>query len=248
MPTILCDSRCARSSAPFGGTVRQHMQPVIAETGFAALQKAAMLAESDKSRGVPGMASDKQPVAVKKYANRRLYHTGTSSYVTLEDLADMVRRGEDFVVQDAKTGEDITRSVLTQIIVEQEAKGTNLLPVNFLRQLIGFYGDSLQSVVPKYLDSAMQQFAANQEKLREDFASAFGKAGLPLVEDAVRKNMSLFNDAMRMFNPFPAAAAAKPAEAGGEAPAAGGGRELDFLKMQMAEMQKMLETLTRKKG
>jgi polyhydroxyalkanoate synthesis repressor PhaR len=193
------------------------------------------------------MASDKQPVAVKKYANRRLYHTGTSSYVTLEDLADMVRRGEDFVVQDAKTGEDITRSVLTQIIVEQEAKGTNLLPVNFLRQLIGFYGDSLQTVVPKYLDSAMQQFAANQEKLREDFASAFGKAGLPLVEDAVRKNMSLFNDAMRMFNPFPASAAAKPAEAGGDAPPAGASRELDFLKMQMAEMQKMLETLTRKK-
>ena len=126
------------------------------------------------------MATEKQPTVIKKYANRRLYHTGTSTYVTLEDLAGMVRNGEDFVVYDAKSGEDITRSVLTQIIFEQENKeGQNLLPVTFLRQLIRFYGDSLQALVPSYLEFSMENLSREQQKLREQMAQAFGPARLP---------------------------------------------------------------------
>jgi len=106
------------------------------------------------------------PITIKKYANRRLYNTATSSYVTLDHLCQMVQDGVDFVVYDAKTGEDITRPVLTQIIVEEEAKGQNLLPIKFLRQLIGFYGDSLQWMVPRYLEHMMEDFATNQERLR----------------------------------------------------------------------------------
>src|ERR687898_1336941 len=124
------------------------------------------------------MATDKQPTVIKKYANRRLYHTGTSTYVTLEDLAKMVKSGEDFLVYDAKSGEDITRSVLTQIIFEQENKeGTqNLLPINFLRQLIRFYGDSMQMLVPRYLEVSMGQLTQEQEKFREQMSQAFGRS------------------------------------------------------------------------
>src|SRR5881396_3202313 len=124
------------------------------------------------------MAKSEQPITIKKYANRRLYNTGTSTYVTLEDLAAMVKKGEDFVVYDAKSGEDITRSVLTQIIFDQENKegGQNLLPVTFLRQLIKFYGDSLQALVPRYLEFSMENLAREQQKLREQMAQAFGPA------------------------------------------------------------------------
>lgn len=194
-------------------------------------------------RAAGDMGDQKPAISIKKYANRRLYHTGTSTYVTLEDLAAMIQRGEDFVVQDAKSGEDITRAVLTQIIVEQEAKGTNLLPITFLRQLIRFYGDSLQSVVPSYLEQAMQRFAADQESLRERFASSFGKAGFPLMEDQVRKNMSMFQDAMKLFTPFAlpqtedAAAPRKPETASSD---------LDDLKRQVEEMQKKLAAIGRK--
>ena len=119
--------------------------------------------------------ADKAPTVIKKYANRRLYHTGTSTYVTLEDLAGMVREGEDFAVYDAKTGEEITRSVLTQIIFEQECKeGQNLLPVTFLRQLIRFYGDSMQALVPSYLEFSMDNLSREQKQLREQLAGAFG--------------------------------------------------------------------------
>src|SRR5689334_6780570 len=158
--------------------------------------------------GIPGsvsgeMATDKQPTVIKKYANRRLYHTGTSTYVTLEDLAGMVRQGEDFVVFDAKSGDDITRSVLTQIIFEQENKeGQNLLPVTVLRQLIRFYGDSLQSLVPSYLEFSMDNLSREQQKLREQMSQAFGPGAFHAMEEQVRKNMSLFTDAMRMFSPF----------------------------------------------
>src|SRR5215212_5197962 len=150
------------------------------------------------------MATDKQPTVIKKYANRRLYHTGTSTYVTLEDLAGMVRKGEDFVVFDAKSGEDITRSVLTQIIFEQENKeGQNLLPVTVLRQLISFYGDSLQALVPSYLEFSMENLTREQQKLREQMAQAFGPAAaFQAMEDHVRTNMSFFTEAMRMFSPF----------------------------------------------
>ncbi len=137
--------------------------------------------------------TDKQPTVIKKYANRRLYHTGTSTYVTLEDLATMVRQGEDFVVFDAKSGDEITRSVLTQIIFEQENKeGQNLLPVTFLRQLIRFYGDSLQSLVPSYLEFSMNNLSQEQQKLREQMAQAFGPTAFQAMEEQVRTNMGFF--------------------------------------------------------
>src|SRR5918912_4356361 len=126
---------------------------------------------STSSSGQPG---DKAPVVVKKYANRRLYNTATSSYVTLDDLANLIKEGGDFVVQDAKTGEDLTRSVMTQIIVEEEGKGQNLLPISFLRQLIAFYGDSMQWLVPSYLESSMRSFAHNQEQMRRYMQETFG--------------------------------------------------------------------------
>ncbi len=142
------------------------------------------------------------PVVVKKYANRRLYNTETSSYITLENLADMIRAGRDFVVYDAKSSEDITRGVLTQIIVEEESKGTSMLPTNFLRQLIGFYGDSLQGVVPRYLESAMSNFARQQAQMRQVVQNTFSPF-LPLgVEEMGRQNIALMERAMAMFNPL----------------------------------------------
>ncbi|QFU17781.1 polyhydroxyalkanoate synthesis repressor PhaR [Microvirga thermotolerans] len=189
--------------------------------------------------------TDKQPTVIKKYANRRLYHTGTSTYVTLEDLAGMVRQGEDFVVFDAKTGEDITRSVLTQIIFEQENKeGQNLLPVTVLRQLIRFYGDSLQSLVPSYLEFSMENLSREQQKLREQMSQAFGPSAFQTMEEQVRKNMTFFSEAMRMFSPFAQreeGAARQKAETAGESSA-----ELRDLKRQMAEMQAKLDALSRK--
>ncbi|MCZ8185206.1 MAG: polyhydroxyalkanoate synthesis repressor PhaR [Beijerinckiaceae bacterium] len=163
----------------------------------------------------------KEPTVIKKYANRRLYHTGTSSYVTLEDLALMVRQGEEFQVTDAKTGEDITRSVLTQIIFEQENKGQFLLPIAFLRQLIQFYGDNMQALVPRYLEFSLGQFMADQQKLREQFAKGFGtnafSAGAfgqnPMaaaMEEQVRNNMAIFQEAMRAFTPFAGTKAGEP--------------------------------------
>jgi polyhydroxyalkanoate synthesis repressor PhaR len=142
-----------------------------------------------------------QPVVVKKYANRRLYNTESSSYVTLEDLAQMVRQGRDFVVYDAKSGEEITRSVLTQIIVEEESKGSNLLPESFLRQLIGFYGGSLQSVLPSYLDHAMSGFSRQQEQMKRSMETAMG--GLfPGFEEMGKQNMAMLERAMSLFAPF----------------------------------------------
>src|SRR5579862_4262009 len=145
------------------------------------------------------------PIVIKKYANRRLYNTATSSYVTLEDLAQMVKKHNDFVVFDAKTGEEITRAVLTQIIVEEEQKGgQNLLPISFLRQLIGLYGDSMQWLVPRYLDHAMSSFARNQEQMRKSLQDAFG--GLfPFgsLEQMGKQNLALFEQTLKMFSPFP---------------------------------------------
>ncbi|MGO4706948.1 polyhydroxyalkanoate synthesis repressor PhaR [Microvirga sp. 2MCAF38] len=191
------------------------------------------------------MATEKQQTVIKKYANRRLYHTGTSTYVTLEDLATMVRQGEDFLVYDAKSGEDITRSVLTQIIFEQENKeGQNLLPVTFLRQLIRFYGDSLQSLVPSYLEFSMNNLSQEQQKLREQMSQAFGPSAFQAMEEQVKKNMSFFTDAMRMFAPFaPHPGGASPSE-GDEKPAEA--NDLETLKKQMADMQSKLDTLSRK--
>jgi polyhydroxyalkanoate synthesis repressor PhaR len=211
------------------------------------------------------MASEKPPIIIKKYANRRLYNTGSSSYVTLEDLGRMVKEGDDFVVVDAKSGEEITRSVLTQIIFEQEAKdGQSLLPISFLRQLIRFYGDSMQMLVPGFLDMSLQRFAGEQQKMREQMDAAFGGAlpGKQMFEalrEQTRKNLAMYTQAVGMFNPFIAGqtTAGGPGGQNGEAsPAAGEGapggpasdstRDLDDMKRQIAEMQRKLEGLARK--
>ncbi|MFZ3181873.1 MAG: polyhydroxyalkanoate synthesis repressor PhaR [Methylocystis silviterrae] len=159
------------------------------------------------------MATEKKPTTIKKYANRRLYDTGTSTYVTLEDLAGMVKRGEDFVVCDAKSGDDITRPVLAQIIFEQEGKeGQSLLPIAFLRQLIRFYGDSMQMLVPSYLEFSIDKLTKEQQRFRDQFTSALGVGGAPFaeptrasfqsLEEQARKNMAVFRQALTMFNPF----------------------------------------------
>src|ERR1700688_4562332 len=182
-----------------------------------------------------------EPVTIKKYANRRLYNTGTSTYVTLEDLAAMVKSGEDFVVYDAKTGEDITRSVLAQIIFEQENKeGQNLLPIAFLRQLIRFYGDSMQMLVPRYLEVSIDSLTREQEKFRQQMAQAFGVGTFGPLEDQVRRNMEMFERAFTMFAPF-ARREGQGAEADKTATPAG---EIDDLKNQLVEMQKRLDRLT----
>jgi polyhydroxyalkanoate synthesis repressor PhaR len=191
------------------------------------------------------MAEDKEPVTIKKYANRRLYNTGTSTYVTLEDLATMVKNGEDFVVYDAKTGEDITRTVLAQIIFEQENKeGQSLLPITFLRQLIRFYGDSMQMLVPRFLETSIQSFSQQQGKFRDQMAQAFGGAGFGPMEEQVRRNMEMFEKAFTMFTPFAAAARSTPSDK----PAASGGNEMDDLKRQLDEMQKRLDKISGGKG
>lgn len=142
-----------------------------------------------------------KPVVVKKYANRRLYNTASSSYVTLDDLARMIKEGGDFVVKDARTGEDLTRSVLTQIIVEQEQKGQNLLPISFLRQLIGFYGDNMQFLVPGYLEQAMVAFARNQEQMRSNLRTTFGMFPFSQFEEIGKQNMAMFERALRLLSP-----------------------------------------------
>ncbi|HUO53999.1 MAG TPA: polyhydroxyalkanoate synthesis repressor PhaR [Rhodoblastus sp.] len=200
------------------------------------------------------MTNDKQPVTIKKYANRRLYNTGASAYVTLEDLAEMVKHGEDFVVFDAKSGEDITRSVLAQIIFEQEGKtGQNLLPIRFLRQLIRFYGDSMQMFVPSYLEFSIERLTKDSQKFREQFEAAMSANPLAnptrqmfqSMEEQARKNMAMFHDALDMFSPFGSAVAdaAKP----GQAAAPGqGAAELTEMRAQLAEMQKRIDSLVKK--
>jgi polyhydroxyalkanoate synthesis repressor PhaR len=167
-----------------------------------------------------------EPVRIKKYANRRLYNTATSSYVTLENLCQMVKSGTDFVVHDAKTGEDITRSVLTQIIVEEEAKGSHLLPVSFLRQIISLYGDNMEWLVPRYLEYSMAGFARNQEQIRQYLEDTFGSLfPFSRIEEMSKQNMAIFESAMKMFSPFsfnPSGSSAGSEEAMQEAaPAAG---------------------------
>ena len=147
-------------------------------------------------------ADGEKPTIVKKYANRRLYNTATSSYVTLDDLARMIKEGGDFVAYDAKTGEDITRSVLTQIIVEQEQKGQNLLPISFLRQLISLYGDSMQFLVPGYLEQAMTAFARNQEQMRDSLRATFGIFPFGQFEEMGKQNIALFQRALKMLSPY----------------------------------------------
>jgi polyhydroxyalkanoate synthesis repressor PhaR len=186
------------------------------------------------------MAEDKEPIKIKKYANRRLYNTGTSTYVTLEDLAVMVKAGEDFAVEDAKTGDDITRSVLAQIIFEQENKeGQNLLPIAFLRQLIRFYGDSMQMLVPRYLEASIDSFTKEQGKFRDQMAQAFGATGFGPLEEQARRNMEMFEKTFAMFAPF------ARGEKGAEKPSRSAD-EVDELKRQMEEMQRRLDKIGRK--
>lgn len=147
-----------------------------------------------------------EPVVIKKYANRRLYNTETSSYVTLEDLCDMVKEGTDFIVCDAKSGDDLTRQVLTQIIFEQESKGENLLPISFLRNLIGFYDDGIKEFVPHYLESTMQTFIANQEKMRDMMGMQQFPNPMSQLEEIGKQNMEMMTKAFEMFTPFSAGA------------------------------------------
>jgi len=212
------------------------------------------LRKADSDSGTVAKAA-----VVKKYANRRLYNTATSSYVTLDELSQMVRKSEDFVVFDAKTGEDITRSVLTQIILEEDSKGRNLLPIGFLRQVISFYDDSLQSFLPRYLDLSMENFARHQDQMRSYMEQTFGRF-FPLTqfEDMARQNMALFQRAASMFRPFPGgdetegasssdtgteAAAGQPAQAPERA--SGLDSEMRELKNRMESLQRQLDSLQR---
>ncbi len=191
------------------------------------------------------MAKTNEPTIIKKYANRRLYNTGTSTYVTLEDLAVMVKGEEDFIVYDAKTGDDITRSVLTQIIFEQEGKGQNLLPVTFLRQLIRFYGDSMQGLVPSFLEYSMTSLTKEQEKLRSQMSEAFGATAFEAIEDQVKRNTEMFERAMKMFMPFSAGDTSAPSAP--SKPAQSGSSDLDDMKRQLTEMQAKINALSDKK-
>jgi polyhydroxyalkanoate synthesis repressor PhaR len=202
-------------------------------------------------------SENEQPVIIKKYANRRLYNTASSAYVTLDDLSLMVKDGVDFVVQDAKSGENITRQVLTQIIFEEEAKGQNLLPVDFLRQLIRFYGDSMQAFVPSYLQFSMENLTREHERLREQMMGPAGSEMLKTMEDQARQNMVMFQDAMRMFNPFMPGQGAgqatqettvKPDETSSPAKSTSGSdqQDLEELRAQIRTMQSQIEKLAGK--
>ena len=190
--------------------------------------------------------SDPAPVIIKKYANRRLYNTATSSYVTLDNLSQMVRQGGDFIVFDAKNGDDITRSVLTQIIVEEEQKGQNLLPISFLRQIIGFYGNNREWLVPRYLEFTMKSFARNQEQLAKSVGGGFtGLFPFASFEDVGKQNMALFEKAMKMFSPFGADGepiAGESAAVEPPAPAQG----IQELTDRLNNLQGQLDALTKK--
>ena len=198
------------------------------------------------------------PIIIKKYANRRLYNTQTSSYVTLDHLCEMVKQGTEFEVRDARTGEDITRSVLAQIIFDEESKGQHLLPIQFLRQLIGFYGDSLQAFVPSYLEMSMEGFIKNQEEMRQKFTDAFGSRmgfkdfGVKDFEAMTRQNMAMFERAMRMFTPFgtppaPSTQREAPPPAPAPSPAPARDAEIRELKDQLQAMREQIAELAQKK-
>ena len=269
--SVASKGAASKGSASKGATGKSAAKaPQDAETARPA--PAAPAAPAGEANAAGGGAKDRAaPVSIKKYANRRLYNTGTSTYVTLDDLSRMVRRGEDFAVTDARTGEDITRSVLAQIIFEQESKGQtdgpNLLPLSVMRQLIRFYGDSMQSMVPKYLEYSMDALDRDQEKFRHLSetmtrslgagplgagamgAKALGTGTLAAIEERTRRNMETFTRAMQLFNPFaalqeqarPAAEAPEEAAPVPEPPE----DDLTALKRQMREMQERLERLSK---
>jgi len=206
--------------------------------------------------GDPGGAETAQvePVIIKKYANRRLYNTAASSYVTLDHLSEMVREGTDFIVLDAKTGDDITRSVLTQIIFEQESRGQNLLPVSFLRRLIRFYGDQMQGFLPPYLEMSMESFSKGQEQMRENFSRTFGAATpLGAFEEQAQRNMAMFQQALKVWAPFAAGMpGVMPGAVAPQTPAdiddSDKDEQLALLRKQMEAMQKQLDAMARGKS
>ncbi len=205
---------------------------------------------SEKIEGAVAETVGNGPITIKKYANRRLYNTATSCYVTLDYLSRLVKAGDDFAVYDAKTGEDITRSVLTHIIVEEESKGQSMLPVSFLRHLISFYGDSLQNIVPRYLDHTMQVFARNQEQMRSYMGGTFdGLAPFGPIEEMGKHQMAIFEHAMRMFSPFPGQEDIPSQEDITDTKGNGGTHsvneeQISELRSRVNEMQKQLDDLT----
>jgi polyhydroxyalkanoate synthesis repressor PhaR len=237
---------CSASIRPEVKPPARPRRHAAADKTVAGLKKNRLCCPAQRRQSSSPMA---EPVTIKKYANRRLYNTGTSTYVTLEDLAAMVKAGEDFIVHDAKTGEDITRQVLAQIIFEQENKeGQSLLPIAFLRQLIRFYGDSMQMLVPRYLEVSIDSLTREQEKFRQQMAQAFGGSPFGALEDQVRRNMEMFERAFAMFTPFARREGQSSAEADkGNAQTGGrGSEEINDLKRQMEEMQKRLDRLSDK--
>ena len=204
------------------------------------------MADASEQPGAGDAVTPGEVVTIKKYANRRLYNTSTSSYVTLEHLSEMVRENVDFVVLDAKSGDDITRSVLTQIIFEQESRGQSMLPVQFLRRLIRFYGDSMQSFLPPYLEMSMETFSKSHDQFREQFSRAFGGAKTPIAafEEQARQNMALFQNAISMWNPA-AAAAATAAQRQPSAPVAKTEVEAAADEAQITELRKQVEAMQR---
>lgn len=205
------------------------------------------MAVTDESR------QSADPVVIKKYANRRLYNTDTSSYVTLDDLAEMVRAERDFVVFDAKSGEDLTHTVLTQIIVEQESRGENLLPVSFLRQLIRFYGDSVGSLVPSYLALSLNSLTREQDRYREQFTNPFGAPGLEAMQEHAKQNMALFEKALGIFNPFDpggqtpeTATSCDREESGTKVEVTRSAEDIEALQTQLSAIQDKLDQMSRR--
>jgi polyhydroxyalkanoate synthesis repressor PhaR len=200
------------------------------------------------SKSTSGKTKDGDVVVIKKYANRRLYNTSTSAYVTLEDLARMVREGTDFVVFDAKTNEELTRQILTQIIFEEESRGQALLPVQFLRQLIGFYGGQMEGVLPSYLEMSLENFSRQQEQFRDQMTRTFGTTpasgliGSGLMEAAVKQNMAMFQNAMKMFPPFAYGRTGDEPSRAAE-PGASPDTALDDMRRQMDEMRAQIDRI-----
>jgi polyhydroxyalkanoate synthesis repressor PhaR len=229
--------------------MRRRTRDSVARPAFAGAERDKTVADANGEPGgeAGGAEALSEPVVIKKYANRRLYNTAASSYVTLDHLSEMVREGTDFIVLDAKTGEDITRSVLTQIIFEQESRGQNLLPVQFLRRLIRFYGDQMQGFLPPYLEMSMESFSKAQETMRENMSRAFG-ATTPMAafEEQAQRNMALFQQALSMWTPFAAGVpGAAPKPAGAEDAK---DQQLADLRKQMEAMQRQLDAMSRGKG
>lgn len=227
------------------------------------ISQCGIRSEKDHPEKYPIVPKDEEPqtdpVVIKKYANRRLYNTDTSSYVTLDDLAEMVRAERDFTVHDAKSGEDLTHAVLTQIIVEQESKGQNLLPIGFLRQLIRFYGDSIEQLVPSYLEFSLDSLTREQDRYRKQFTGGFGPPSFEAMREHAKQNFVMFEKALGMFNPYsgmsmdeagkpeampqndPTPDTARGSGAGGET--AG---ELESLKAELSAMQDKLDQISKR--